>query len=136
MSSADKFIVFLGRTFAGCTHDYTMLKTEFPPEQPWFEAIEGLLDLGYLGIQKDYQADNLSLPHKKPRKSKARPDPQLSDAQKEDNRALAKLRIFVEHAIGGMKRYRILVDPYRNHKPEFEDDIAAISAGLWNFLLI
>lgn len=113
-----------------------MLKTEFPPEQPWFAELEGLLDLGYLGIRKDYQADHLSLPHKKPRKSKARPDPQLSDAQKEDNRALAKLRVFVEHAIGGMKRYRILVDPYRNRKPEFEDDVAAISAGLWNFLLI
>ena len=69
------------------------------------------------------------------RKSKARPDPQLSDAQKEDNRTLAKLRVFVEHAIGGMKRYRILVNPYRNYKPEFEDDVAVVSAGLWNFLL-
>ena len=91
--------------------------------------------MGYLGIGKDYQADNVSLPHRKPRKSKARPDPQLTDEQKQDNRVLAKLRVYVEHAIGGMKRYRILVDPYRNHKPAFEDDVVAISAGLWNFLL-
>ena len=112
-----------------------MLKTEFPPEQPWFVELEVLLDLGYLGIDKDYQGDKLSLPHKKPRKSKARPDPQLTDVQKQDNRVLAKLRVYVEHAIGGLKRYRILVDPYRNHKPAFEDNVAAITAGLWNFLL-
>ncbi len=30
MSSADKLIVFLGQTFSGRVHDYTMLKTEFP----------------------------------------------------------------------------------------------------------
>ena len=34
MSSADKLILFLGHTFVGRTHDYKMLKTEFPPE-PW-----------------------------------------------------------------------------------------------------
>ncbi len=135
MSSADKLILFLGHTFVGRTHDYKMLKTEFPPEQPWFQAVEALFDLGYQGICKDYQGEKLSLPHKKPRKSKAKPDPQLSNAQKQANRALAKLRIFVEHAIGGMKRYRILVAPYRNHKPNFEDDVAVVSAGLWNFLL-
>ena len=38
MSSANKFILFLGQTFAGHTHDYTMFKEEFPPDQPWFET--------------------------------------------------------------------------------------------------
>ena len=80
MSSANKFILFLGQTFAGHIHDYTMLKAEFPPEQPWFEEVAALLDLGYQGIRSDYQGGNLSLPHKKPRKSKAKPNPQLSDA--------------------------------------------------------
>ena len=136
MSSANKFILFLGQTFAGHIHDYTMLKAEFPPEQPWFEEVAALLDLGYQGIRSDYQGGNLSLPHKKPRKSKAKPNPQLSDAQKQTNQTLAKSRIFIEHAIGGMKRYGILVAPYRNHKANFEDDVAVISAGLWNFLLI
>ena len=136
MSSANKFILFLGQTFAGHIHDYTMLKAEFPPEQPWFEEVAALLDLGYQGIRSDYQGGNLSLPHKKPRKSKAKPNPQLSDEQKQANRALAKLRIFIEHAIGGLKRYNILVAPYRNHKANFEDDVVVISAGLWNFLLI
>jgi len=34
MSTVTKWIVFLGGTFSGHEHDYTMLKTEFPPEHP------------------------------------------------------------------------------------------------------
>ncbi len=125
----------MGQTFPGRTHDYTMLKTEFPPEEAWFAATNVLLDLGYQGIQTDYQGECIRIPHKKPRKSKKKPDPHLSPEQKQDNRALAKLRVFIEHAIGGMKRFRILVAPYRNHRDNFEDDVLVVSAGLWNLWL-
>ena len=74
-----------------------MLKSEFPPEQAWFVDLEVHLDLGYQGIQSDYQGEYISIPHKKPRKSKKKPNPQLSPEQKRENRALAKLRVFVEH---------------------------------------
>ena len=37
MSLPDKYIVFLGRTFSGRHHDYSMLKHEFPPELDWFK---------------------------------------------------------------------------------------------------
>ncbi|GBC59256.1 hypothetical protein DENIS_0192 [Desulfonema ishimotonii] len=47
-----------------------MLKKEFPPDLPWFEGINALLDLGYQGIQTDYAGDGIRIPHKKPRKSK------------------------------------------------------------------
>lgn len=112
-----------------------MLKTEFPPEEAWFVDVEVLLDLGYQGIQTDYQGEHISIPHKKPRKSKKNPSPQLSPKQKQENRALAKLRVFIEHAIGGLKRYSILVAPYRNLKDDFEDDVLIVAAGLWNFWL-
>lgn len=135
LSSASKVIFFVGRTFAGSTHDYTMLKIEFPPDETWFDATEVLLEGGYQGIQTDYQGDRITIPHKKPRKSKQRPDSQLSAQQKQENRALAKLRVFVEHAIGGIKRFGILVAPYRNHKDDFEDDVLVVAAGLWNFWL-
>lgn len=135
MSSANRLILFLGYTYPGSQQDYAILKDEFPPELPWFESVKGVVDLGYLGIQKDYRAEQFSLPHRKPRKSKAKPDPQLTSEQQAHNRALATLRVLVEHAIGGMKRYRILVNPYRNHRPNFEDDIAVICAGLWNFFI-
>lgn len=135
LSSASKVILFVGQTFPGRTHDYTMLKAEFPVAEAWFAATEVLLDLGYQGIHSDYQGDHIAIPHKKPRKSKKNPDPQLSAGQKQENRALARLRVFVEHAIGGIKRFRILVAPYRNHRDDFEDDLLVVAAGLWNFWL-
>jgi hypothetical protein len=76
MSLPDKFIVFLGRTFSGHNHDYSMLKQELPPELDWFADINVLVDLGYLGMQSDYRGDQIDVPHKKPRKSKKNPSPQ------------------------------------------------------------
>lgn len=136
LSSTSKVIFFLGQTLPGKTHDYTMLKAEFPPQEAWFTNREVHLDLGYQGIQATYQGEHIVIPYKKARKSKKNPDPQLSSRQKQENRVLAKLRVSVEHAIGGLKRFRILVAPYRNHKQNFEDDVLAIAAGLWNFWLV
>ena len=62
-------------------------------------------------------------------------NPQLSDAQKAANTALSQVRIFIEHAIGGMKRYNILVHSFRNRIEHFEDDAIGICAGLWNLVL-
>ena len=87
------------------------------------------------GIKTDYRGDQIDIPTKKPRKSKKNPAPQLSDEQKAANTALSQLRIFIEHAIGGMKRYNILVHVFRNRKTDFEDDAIGICAGLWNFAL-
>ena len=135
MSSIEKVILFLGNTFTGRNHDYSMLKQEFPPEHDWFDDLNILVDLAYLGMSKDYRSENILLPHKKPRKSKKNPVTQLSEEQKIENRALSGIRIFVENAIGGIKRYNILVHRFRNHKPDFDDDVIGICAGLWNFSL-
>ena len=98
-------IHFIGQTFPGKTYDYTMLKTEFPPDEAWFATTAVLLDLGYQGVQTDYQGDHISIPHKKPRKSKKKPNSRLSAEQKQENQALAKLRVYIEHAICGIKRF-------------------------------
>lgn len=135
MSTRDKVIVFLGRTFSGHNHDYTMLKEELPPEQDWFADLKVLVDLGYLGIQKDYTGEHIQVPTRKPRKSQKHPDPQLTEAQKAANRAISRIRIFVENAIGGIKRYNILVQRFRNHRKDFDDTVIGICAGLWNFSL-
>jgi len=81
-----------------------MLKHELPPELDWFTDINVRVDLGYLGIQSDYRGDRIDIPTKKPRKRKKNPTPQWSDEQKAANTALSQVRIFIEHAIGGMKR--------------------------------
>ena len=135
MSLPEKLILFLGRTFRGHNHDYRMLKQEFPPELDWFTDIHVRPDLGYLGMQSDYRSARIDIPTKKPRKSKKPPNPQLSAEQKAANTALSQVRIFIEHAIGGMKRYNILVQVFRNRKVDFEDDAVGICAGLWNFAL-
>jgi hypothetical protein len=136
MSTVTKWIVFVGKTFSGHEHDYAMLKTEFPPEHPWFETIHAWLDLGYQGIVDTYGTENIEIPHKKPRKSKKKPQAQLTEEQKDDNQALSRIRIFVENAIAGIKRFNILVHVFRNRKANMVDDVIALCAGLWNLLLL
>jgi hypothetical protein len=67
MSLSDKFIVFLGRTFSGHHHDYSMLKQEFPPNVAWFKDIHVRVDLGYQGMPADYHIEQIDIHHKKPR---------------------------------------------------------------------
>jgi DDE superfamily endonuclease len=119
----------------GHNHDYRMLKQEFPPEVDWFTDLHVRVDLGYLGMQSDYRGDRIEIPTKKSRKSQKNPNPQLRDTQKAANTALSQVRIFIEHAIGGMKRSTILVHVFRNRKVDFEDGAVGICAGLWNFAL-
>jgi hypothetical protein len=136
IATVTKWVLFVGDTFSGHHHDYSMLKAEFPPEHPWFEAIRALLDLGYQGIRNDFLGESIEIPHKKPRKSKKNPQPSLTTEQKTENQALSRTRILVENAIAGIKRFNILVHAFRNHKAAMDDQAIAICAGLWNFLLI
>jgi hypothetical protein len=135
MARPDTLIIFLGRTFSGHNHDYLMLKQEFPPEWDWFTALHVRVDLGYLGIKSDYRGEPSAIPTRKPRKSQKHPNPQLSEEQKAANTALSRIRIFIEHAIGGMKRSNILVHTFRNRLEHFEDDVIGICAGRWNLVL-
>ena len=86
-------------------------------------------------MQSDDRSERIAIPTKKPRKSKKHPKPPLSDEHKATTTARSQIRIFIEHAIGGMKRYNILVHVFRNRKADFEDDAVGICAGLWNFAL-
>lgn len=112
-----------------------MLKAEFSPELTWFEMIRALLDSGYQGIHSDFVGERIEIPCKKPRKSKKNPEPKLTDEQKTENQKLSRTRIFVENAIAGLKRFNILVHDFRNHRHQMDDEVIAICAGLWNFLL-
>ncbi len=44
MSTVEKVILYLGQTFTGRNHDYSMLKQEFPPDQDWFVGLDVLVD--------------------------------------------------------------------------------------------
>lgn len=112
-----------------------MLKAEFSPDEAWFETIRSLLDSGYQGICNDFIGEKIEIPHKKPRKSKKNPVTSLTPEQKAENQQLSRVRILVENAIAGIKRFNILVHDFRNRKARMDDDVIAICAGLWNFLL-
>lgn len=131
-------ILFLGLTTAGAVHDYALLKEEtrwFEGTDNWFEGVELFLDLGYLGIQNDFKVGNLRIPVKKPKKSKDNPKPELTDEQKQHNKAVSKIRVKVEHAIGGIKVFNIMAHIYRSHKVEFENLSAGICAAIHNLKL-
>ena len=106
-----------------------MLLEEFPPEEHWFAEFRLRVDLGFLGIEKDFICKELFIPHKKPKKK------ELTLEQKAENKLLASKRIVVEHALAGLKRYRILSDRLRLHDLELYDVILGVCAGLWNFYL-
>jgi hypothetical protein len=130
-------ILFLGKTVDGCIHDYKLLKQELDKNQDWFITNKVYVDLGYVGIKKDYASSaSIFIPHKKPRKSKNNPNPSLTKQQKEENKILSKTRVFVEHVIGGIKIFRCLSDRFRNHIKLLEDIFIGISAAIWNFKLL
>jgi len=143
ITTACHWILFFGLTVAGSVHDYTRFKEEFPlPEgtgqealAAWFEDFVLWFDLGYQGIQTRYAAKGMKKPHKKPRKSKANPNPSLSPEQKAENQEISRVRVVVEQAIGGLKRVGILVQRFRNHTKDFVDEVGIIGAGLWNWKL-
>jgi hypothetical protein len=116
-------------SWVGCTHDFTMLKHEFPTSKQWFRKHRIQLDLAYQGFEKDYICKELKLPKKKPRKG------QLSEIEKDENRLKARDRVIVEHSLAGLKRYRVLVNKMRLKDITHYDNILAVCAGLWNFYL-
>lgn len=129
ISNVKRKILYLSQCWVGKMHDFKLLKLEFPPEQNWFANFKIRVDLGYLGMAKEYVCKALSIPHKKPKKQ------ELSAMQKLENRVFAQERVKVEHAIGGMKRYRILSDRLRMHDIDLYDEVLEVCAGLWNFQL-
>lgn len=68
-------------------------------------------------------------PKKKPRGK------ELTVEEKENNRQISRLRIRVEHAIGGVKRYRMVKDQLRIRKDDFRDRVMETCCGLHNFRL-
>lgn len=84
-------------------------------------------DTGFQGFA--LEGVSILQPKKKPRGQ------ELTQEAKEANRQLARIRVRVEHAIGGVKRYRIVKDRLRNWKTGFRDLVMETCCGLHNFRL-
>ena len=92
------------------------------------------LDLGFQGFADVYKCTELHIPIKKKRAKKGIKN-ELTDQQKEHNKDVGSQRIYVEHSIGGMKRYRILEHRNRIKGNIIIDEIIGVCAALWNFHL-
>ena len=88
--------------------------------------------MGYLGLETDYDVAAASLPHRKPRRSKAQPDTALSAGQRGQNQRHARHRVKVEHAIAGSKRLGAVSQVCRNKATSFVDRLLALACGIWN----
>lgn len=133
ISDANKFIYYISKLYPGSNVDYGIFKQEFPPEKPWFRNKEVKFDLGFTGVKKDYEIKELMIGYKKPKKSKNNPNPKLTKEEKEWNKRVSRERIYVEHAIGGMKYFRILKNENRLKDIDLKNKIVGLAAGLWNF---
>ncbi len=126
-------ILYVGITFPSKNHDYGMFKKEFDSTLDWFSIFDIFIDLGYQGFGEDYKTKKVFIPHKKPRKSKKHPNTELTQQQKDENREMGRKRVVVENVIGGMKRFRCLVERFRNHILFVKDILILLSSGIWNF---
>jgi hypothetical protein len=117
-------IIFLTATVEGKKHDKKLADEAGYTLPPGSVLVQ---DTGFQGFALDEVV--ILQPTKKPRGKS------LSALLKAINRWIASLRIRIEHAIGGVKRYRIVKDKLRNWKRGFRDLVFETCCGLHNFRL-
>jgi len=88
------------------------------------QEVSLLADTGFVGITK--QHENTLMPKKKPRGG------ELTEDDRAMNKLISSVRIKVEHALSGVKRFRCVSEVFRN-KNGWDDKLALVCAGLWNF---
>jgi hypothetical protein len=128
ISNKKKEVKILTRTTSGRKHDYALFKQQklyqvIPPK------IRNWLDRAFQGIQKDFPNLDIYMP------CKAGRGHPLTEKQKARNQKISSKRVKIEHAIGGMKRLRILTDVLRSVNQKAADQFVLLGAGLWNYHL-
>jgi DDE superfamily endonuclease/Helix-turn-helix of DDE superfamily endonuclease len=117
-------ILGLGPTHAGSRHDKACVDDDgyvFPPGSTLYK------DSGFQGYEPE--GVRTHQPKKKPRGKELTPE------EKESNRLISRIRVKVEHSIGGIKVFRIVHDTFRNIKEGFVDLVMETACGLFNIRL-
>jgi len=128
VTNEKKEVKVLSGTYEGKKHDFSICKEEKLPENVP-EDVETFVDTGFEGIEKHFPNLRVRKPKKKPKKK------ELTEEEKEQNKNISRVRIKVEHAIGGVKRFNIVAGLFRNIKKEYDDKVMLVSSGLWNYHL-
>jgi hypothetical protein len=134
ISNKKRKILYVSNTYEGAAHDYGILQIEFPSHLKWFNNFTVVLDLGFQGFLDLYPCKKLIIPVKKKRKAKGVKH-ELTQPEIQHNKEVSKERIFVEHSIGGMKRYRILEHRNRLKKQGILNQVIGVCAALWNYTI-
>lgn len=126
MTDDRKRVLFLSPTKSGRRHDKRLVdKISLIEHIP--DTVGIWADSGFQGIQHIHP--NVSIPK---RGSKKKP---LTIKEKEDNHIISSVRVLVEHAIGGIKRFRSVTDVFRNRRGILDDLFMELASGLWNYHL-
>lgn len=126
MSDENGRILMVSPTKPGRRHD-TRLADKFSFVSGVPPNVGVFADSGFQGIQHLHPNTVVS--------KRGRKNAPLTDEECANNHVIAPLRIIVEHAIGGVKRFRILADRLRMKMGILEDKVPLICAGLWNWHL-
>lgn len=136
LATEEKRVVFLSETREGSASEKRMADeadlwfgehTEAVGEADREALVALLVDLGFPA----YRAGGASVlrPHKKPRGG------ELTPQQKKDNQMHASERVVVEHAISGVKVWRVVKEVLRSWLHERRDRVMYLACGLHNFRL-
>jgi len=117
-----KIAVALGKTHPGRRHDKAMVEDD-RMELP--HGSRHWRDTGYQGLVLGN-----SIAHQPKKKPKGA---ELSAWDKFDNRCISMERVFVEHAIRGIKIHRIAKDILRNYRQGIEDLAVELATGMYNY---
>lgn len=117
-------VLFLSDTDEGKKHDQKIADEE---SYPFPQGSTLWQDTGFQGFAPT--GVNIKQPKKKPREA------ELTADEKEKNREISKVRVEVEHQIGGIKRCQIVVQKFRNWVAHYIDDVMETACGLHNFRL-
>lgn len=126
ISDKKRRILIVTKQKSGRRHDKRLADKESVFENLPKE-VTVMVDTAFIGEAKIHA--NIYIPKKKP------PGGQLSTDEKETNKIISSYRVVVEHAIGGIKRYRCMSEKLRNHKPFIDDQFLLLTTGLWNYHL-
>lgn len=126
MADEKRRIIVLTLTTSGRRHDKKLtdkacLVRAIPDEVTIWS------DTGFAGIEHTHP--NTVMPKKRTKKRS------LTEGERQENKLISSIRVIAEHAIGGVKRMRSVLDVYRNHIANQDDVFMLLSAGIWNYHL-
>jgi len=128
LATSQQRILFLSETYEGSASEKRMADEaafSFGPEGEVVLAL--LMDLGFPAYQA--QGAHIVRPHQKPRGGELTPE------QKAENQAKARQRVVVEHALSGVKRWRVVKEVFRSWLHQMRDRVMVLACGLHNFRL-